>query len=148
MPICVAPFTFWAGILVHTFIHYIHISHTLCFQSIVDSSPYSLELSSGSSVGRGLGLYCIVLWLESCSEQLIPLGALLQSLFVHTKMMCLILFVWQCGDVPLANEFPHCAQRGFYCYNDDLSPKFPDSERVVNDSFCADVTPVYTCTLL
>ena len=45
----------------------------------------------------------------------------------------------QCGDVPLPDEFRFCRQRGFVCYNGDPNPRI--TERVINDSFCADVQP-------
>lgn len=55
--------------------------------------------------------------------------------------------ITQCGDVLLPDEFPHCWQRGFYCYNDDPSPFIRDSERIIDDSFCADITPLVSSVL-
>ena len=52
----------------------------------------------------------------------------------------------QCGDVPLAEEFPHCRQRGFFCYNGDPNPRIQESERIINNSLCSDVTPAVSRT--
>lgn len=53
----------------------------------------------------------------------------------------------QCGDVLLPDEFPNCRQRGFFCYNVDPNPNIKEEDRVINDSFCADVIPSVSCEL-
>jgi hypothetical protein len=47
----------------------------------------------------------------------------------------------RCGDVPLAEEFLFCRQRGFFCYNGDPNPRIKEADRIIDDSLCADVKP-------
>ena len=90
-----------------------------------------------------LGVVCQTSNMHSLLMRAISLKELFRDCWLSGPTMtcessasaCLILL--QCGDVLLPDEFPFCRQRRFFCYNGDPDPDI--TERIINDSFCADI---------